>query len=67
VNGESMGLLSSENHIFVWADVKLKLGDNKLEAIGTKGDKHYSDTATIMYDPAAHVVRATTMPSASQP
>ena len=66
VNGTSMGSLSSENHIFVWADVKLKVGENQLEAIGTKGGKEYADSAIIVYDPAAHVVRATTMPSATQ-
>jgi len=47
--------------------VQLKLGDNKFETIGTKAGQQYTDAATIVYDPAAHVVRPTTTPSAMQP
>jgi beta-galactosidase len=67
VNGESIGSKTSDNHIFIWPDVQLKLGDNKFETIGTKAGQQYTDAATIVYDPAAHVVRPTTTPSAMQP
>ena len=67
MNGESLGPKTTDNHIFIWPDVQLKLGENQLEAIGKKGDQQYTDAATIVYDPAAHVVRPTTTPSATQP
>jgi beta-galactosidase len=67
LNGQSLGPMKSDNHIYIWPNVTLKVGENQLEAIGKKGDQEYSDTATIVYDSAAHVVRATTMPSATQP
>ncbi len=67
LNGQSLGPMNSDNHIFIWPNVTLKAGENQLEAIGKKGDKQYSDAATIVYDSAAHVVRPTTMPSATQP
>jgi hypothetical protein len=46
VNGESLGVKTSDDRIFTWADVPLVLGENQIEAIGTCDGATYTDRVT---------------------
>lgn len=59
LNGQPLGSKTSTDHIFIWENAKLKLGDNLLEATGTRDGKTFTDACTIVLDPTA-----TTTPSA---
>jgi beta-galactosidase len=53
VNGQSAGVQSSEDHVFVWPNVTLRRGGNELEAIGIRQGRRYVESARIVYDPGA--------------
>jgi beta-galactosidase len=54
VNGQSLGIKSAKDHVFVWENASLKLGANQVEASGRSADgKLISDSCTIVHDPAA--------------
>jgi beta-galactosidase len=44
LNGASLGERTAADHRFIWKDVTLKPGGNRLEAIGTKGQKTVVDS-----------------------
>lgn len=44
VNGNSLGSKKSDDHIFLWPDVKLASGASQIHAVGTKAGKEYSDS-----------------------
>jgi beta-galactosidase len=51
VNGESSGSMTGNDvHVFVWRDVKLKSGENTLQATGTRAGKTYKDSCKIVVD-----------------
>jgi beta-galactosidase len=50
VNGVSLGSLTSPDRRFIWKDMVLKVSENKIEAIGWKGERTYSDSCTWVYD-----------------
>lgn len=53
LNGRSLGIRQAPDHVFVWEDVTLKPGANRLEAVGTKpGAKPCRDACTIVYKAA---------------
>ena len=57
-NDQSFPAKTSDDHIFKWDNIKLNLGENHLQAQGTKDGKKFSDECTIIYDP-----KATTQPA----
>jgi len=52
VNGISRGSIHSQDRIFLWNEVPLTPGENRLEAIGTEAGKTYTDSCTWLYKPA---------------
>ena len=46
INGVSQGVVHSDNHIFLWNDRELQLGENRIEAIGTKVGRSYADSCS---------------------
>ena len=46
INGVSQGKLSSVDHIFLWKDVALKPGNNRIEALAIKDGKSHDDSCT---------------------
>jgi beta-galactosidase len=46
VNGKSLGVKTSDDCIFAWTDVPLALGENQVEAIGTRDGAPYTDSVT---------------------
>lgn len=58
VNGTSLGSKTGDDCVFVWPDVTLIRGPNRIEATGTtRGGQSYSDTCSIDYDPGVVDVR----------
>jgi beta-galactosidase len=57
LNGQSLGAKTVDDHIFVWPDITLIRGDNRLEAIGMRQGKQFYDSCTILYDPGWRPVR----------
>jgi len=53
LNGVSLGTMPGDDCVFVWPDVLLVRGKNRIEAAGTRGGENYSDAITIDYDPGA--------------
>jgi beta-galactosidase len=49
VNGNRRGTVRSEDHIFLWDNVTLAAGENRVEAIGTKSGKTFTDACTWEY------------------
>jgi beta-galactosidase len=49
VNGNSQGTVRSRDHIFLWDNVVLAAGDNRIEAVGTKSGKVFTDVCTWSY------------------
>ena len=49
LNGESQGAMHSQDHIFLWDDVALAAGENRIEAIGTKSGKTFTDSCLWDY------------------
>jgi beta-galactosidase len=49
VNGNSQGTVRSQDHIFLWDNVALAAGENRIEGIGTKFGKTFTDTCTWEY------------------
>jgi beta-galactosidase len=43
VNGKSQGSVSSQDHIFLWDNVALAAGENRIEAVGVKSGKRFKD------------------------
>jgi beta-galactosidase len=52
VNGNSQGTVRSENHIFLWDSVALTAGENRVEAIGIKSAKTFTDACAWEYKAA---------------
>jgi beta-galactosidase len=51
LNGTSLGLAKgSDIDVFLFPKVQLQPGENKLEAIGTRDGKQYSDSCSIVFD-----------------
>jgi beta-galactosidase len=48
VNGESLGVKTSDDRIYAWTDVPLALGENRIEATGTRNGATYTDSVTWM-------------------
>lgn len=46
VNGNSQGTVRSQDHIFLWDNVALAAGDNRIEAVGTKSGRTVTDACT---------------------
>jgi beta-galactosidase len=44
VNGVSLGAVRSEDHIFLWKEVTLRPGENRIEAIGRKRGRSFTDS-----------------------
>ena len=44
INGVSQGTARSTNHIFLWNDMPLKPGENRIEVSGTQAGKTYTDS-----------------------
>jgi beta-galactosidase len=57
LNGQSMGVKTADDHAFIWPDITLIRGDNRLEAIGTHEGKQVNDSCTILFDPGWRPVR----------
>jgi beta-galactosidase len=57
LNGQSLGPKTVDDHVFVWPDITLNRGENRLEAIGTQGGKQFDDSCTIDFDPGWRPVR----------
>ncbi len=49
VNEHSLGILKSSDKIFVWKDVKLASGNNRIRAVGKSGDKTIQDQCVWVY------------------
>jgi len=51
LNGASLGSTKgSDINVFLFAKVQLQPGENKLEAIGTRDGKQYTDRCSIVFD-----------------
>jgi beta-galactosidase len=46
LNGQSLGVKTSVDHIFVWPDTQLAQGNDDVQAVGTSNGKKYVDSAT---------------------
>ncbi len=46
VNGVSLGSKTSTNHIFLWPNVALQVGNNTVKAVSTQGSNTYTDVVT---------------------
>jgi beta-galactosidase len=57
LNGQSLGEKTADDHIFVWPDITLIRGQNRLEAVGTRGGMQFSDSCSIDFDPGWRPVR----------
>jgi beta-galactosidase len=55
VNGASFQPVRSDDHIFVWQEVLLKPGENRIEASAGKNGKSFSDFCIWTYSPEAKV------------
>jgi beta-galactosidase len=44
LNGQSRGKKTASDHVFVWRDVTLNKGDNRVEAKGQRGNRNVTDT-----------------------
>jgi beta-galactosidase len=54
VNGRPLGATTPNDvHVFVWKDAKLSPGENRIEAIGTRGDVRVTDACTVVVDATA--------------
>jgi beta-galactosidase len=51
VNGVSKGTREGENHIFLWAGVTLKEGENRIEARAVRAGRRLSDSCSWVYSP----------------
>lgn len=51
LNDASLGAVPGDDCVFIWPDVKLTRGNNRLEATGSRNGQTYTDTITIDYDP----------------
>ena len=49
INGVSQGAVRSANHIFLWNDMLLAPGENRIEVTGTQAGKAYTDSCSWMY------------------
>jgi len=65
LNGSSLGTVPGDDCTFVWPDVTLIRGGNRIEADGIRGGKSFTDAITIDYDPGAMPVRP--LDSATRP
>lgn len=63
LNGESKGIRKASNHVFLWEDLKLKNGENQVEAIGTKGETTVRDHCGFTFDPSAAIPMPPPLPS----
>jgi beta-galactosidase len=52
VNGVSKGKRAGENHVFRWAGVNLKEGENRVEARAARAGRRLADSCTWEYSPA---------------
>jgi beta-galactosidase len=50
VNGQTLGSRTNADHIFVWPNVKLERGANKLQGVGARVGRIYTDECNIIYD-----------------
>ncbi len=46
VNGKSLGILKGQNNMFLWENVELQNGENKIEVKGVLNGKTYTDLCT---------------------
>lgn len=53
LNGVSLGMKTSENHIFLWPEVSLSPGSNQIEARAAKDGKELIDRCAWTYTPSA--------------
>jgi beta-galactosidase len=49
INGVSQGTVHSTNHIFLWNDMQLVPGENRIEASASQGSKAYTDSCSWTY------------------
>ena len=49
VNDHSLGILKSPDKIFIWKEVKLASGNNRIRAVGKTGDKTIQDQCVWVY------------------
>jgi beta-galactosidase len=52
VNGVSLGPVRSGNHIFLWKEVTLKPGANRIEAVGLKRGRSFTDSCVWTWQSA---------------
>ena len=52
INRVSQGVGRSEDHIFIWKEVTLRRGKNRIEAIGNSGGKRLIDSCLWNYEPS---------------
>jgi beta-galactosidase len=65
LNGVSLGTVPGDDCVFVWPQVTLARGNNRIEATGTRGGQSYTDGISVEYDPGAIPVRP--LDSATRP
>jgi beta-galactosidase len=54
VNGHSLGSRTPDDiHRLQWDNVPLRPGDNQFQAVGTQGDRQFTDACVIVMDPSA--------------
>ena len=53
VNGIAQTMQKSDDHIFLWKDILLKRGNNRIEVTGTRSAKRFSDSCVWKYQPSS--------------
>lgn len=53
INGASLDPVQSDDHAFVWKEITLKPGENRLEATGRQNGQSFTDSCAWTYQPAA--------------
>ncbi len=51
INGASLGLVRSDDHIFMWKETALKQGENRIEATGHAKGRSFTDSCTWVLSP----------------
>ena len=53
LNGASLGTVRTDDHVFLWKEVTLKPGENRVEAVGRKRSQSFTDSCVWTCRPAA--------------
>jgi len=60
INGESAGIQQGEYATFLWENIKLEKGNNRVEAIGQKAGKTFTSSVVWMYEKNPAILLAIT-------